>query len=336
MKRVGNLYHRIADPDNLRLAFVKAAKGKADRREVIRYRTQLDWNLARLRTQLLNHNPDIGQYRFFQVSDPKSRQICAASFPERVLHHAIMNICEPVLDSCAIHDSYACRKGKGQRKAVARAQRFSRKNEWYLKLDIRKYFDSIDHQVTRELLARRFKDRDLLELFGMLLSTYSSTLGRGKGVPIGNLISQHLANFYLGLMDHWLKEECRVRYYLRYMDDFLVLAGDRAELLELLRRIENFLEERLCLCLKNNIQLNRCVQGIPFLGYRVFPGTIRLGVRSKKRFVRKFKEYEKKVVTGIWDEKILVRHLEPLIDFTMAAGAASFRRHVINRHGVSL
>ena len=201
MKRAGNLYRLIVEPDNLRLAFCKAVKGKHDRLEVIGFRENLEENLQKIRHQLLLHAPDIGHYRFFRIHDPKPRSICAASFPERVLHHAIMNICEPILDSYAICDSYACRKNKGCHKALARARHFARNNNWYLKLDIRKYFDSIDHDVVMRLLSRRFKDRELLLLFEKLLATYHVELD--KGLPIGSLISQHLANFYLGLFDHW-------------------------------------------------------------------------------------------------------------------------------------
>lgn len=213
MKRAGDLYASITEPDNLQLAFYKAAKGKHDRHEVILFRKALDDNLSLLRRQLIQRCPDVGHYRFFQVRDPKPRRICAASFPERVLHHAIMNICDPVLERYAIHDSYACRKGKGTIRALERARIFSRRNGWYLKLDIRRYFDSVDQKIMLNLLRRKFKDQKLLHLFEQLLDTYQTE--PGKGLPIGNLISQHLANFYLGFFDHWIKESLRVRCYLR-------------------------------------------------------------------------------------------------------------------------
>lgn len=119
MKRAGGLYHRICAYENQRLAFWKAARGKRDRREVIAFRKDFDTNIRKLREGLRTRRPDIGRYRFFQVHDPKPRNICAAAFPERVLHHAVMNICEPVLDAYAVYDSYACRKGKGNRQALA-------------------------------------------------------------------------------------------------------------------------------------------------------------------------------------------------------------------------
>jgi hypothetical protein len=332
MKRVGNLYASIAEPDNLRLAYCKAARGKHARSEVVRFREDLAGNLTLLQQQLVRQKPDIGHYLFFQVLDPKPRNICAASFPERVLHHAVMNICEPVLERYAINDSYACRKGKGCIRALQRAQLFSQKNGWYLKLDIRHYFDSISHEIMTRLLRRRFKDKDLLNLFAQLLATYH--IGQGKGVPIGNLVSQHLANFYLGHLDHWVKETLRVRCYLRYMDDFILFADNRVQLTRQLATIRNFLDNQLQLRLKDNVQLNQCRYGIPFLGFRVYPGCIRLGVQSKNRFRVKFRQYERKFFIGQWTEKELVRHIEPMLGFTYTASSQAFRKHVIRRYGV--
>ncbi len=158
MARGRGLYHQIAEPDNLRLAFRKAAMGKADRREVVAYRRDLAANLVRLRSHLLSGDVPIGTYRLFTILDPKERIICAASFGDRVLHHAVMNICEPELERYAIFDTYACRPGKGLHRAVARGTGVTRRYPWYLKLDIRKYFDSIHHAT---LLQQRQRDLPL-------------------------------------------------------------------------------------------------------------------------------------------------------------------------------
>jgi RNA-directed DNA polymerase len=332
MKRAGNLYPSICVTDNLRLAFYKAARGKHARPEVDLFRKNLDRNLSLLQQQLILRNPDIGHYRFFQVRDPKPRRICAASFPERVLHHAVMNVCEPALDRYAIYDSYACRKGKGSICALERTRSFSLKNGWYLKLDISRYFDSINHGVMLRLLHRRFKDKALLQVFSQLLATYHTE--PGKGLPIGNLVSQHLANYYLGHLDHWIKETVRVRCYLRYMDDFILFSRSRQKLKQQLGSIHNFLEDHLQLQLKDNIQLNRCRYGIPFLGFRVYSHVIRLGVQSKKRFREKIRQYERKFIAGQWTENELIRHVEPLLGFTFAASSKNYRKHVIQEYGV--
>ncbi|MEZ4599557.1 MAG: reverse transcriptase/maturase family protein [Syntrophotaleaceae bacterium] len=332
MKRTGNLYPKIAEPDNLRLAFNKAVRGKRSRNEVIRFQRRLDENLAELHRQLIEERVAVGDYRFFTVHDPKQRLICAAAFPERVLHHAVMNVCEPVLDAYALDDSYACRKGKGSQRALERARYFTGRYGWYLKLDIRRYFDSIDHAVLLGLLRRRFKDRRLLALLERIFDSYETC--PGKGLPIGNLVSQHMANFYLGYLDHWLKEERRVPGYVRYMDDFVLFADEKQRLLQELAQIRRFLEERLQLALKDNVQLNRCRRGLPFLGFRVLPGSIRLAPRSRRRFVEKFCHYEGLWNEGVWDESTLARHMTPLVEFTRAGRATGFRRHVLEQYGV--
>jgi hypothetical protein len=333
MKRASGLYQQIHTYENLCLAFWKAARGKQDRKEVIAFRGDFEKQIRKLQGELRRHAPEIGHYRFFKVYDPKLRSICAASFPERVLHHAIMNLCEPLLESYAIHDTYACRKGKGNRKALARAQHFARRYGWYLKLDIKKYFDSIDHGILLRLLARRFKDKDLLLLFDKLFDTYHTR--PGKGMPIGNLISQHLANFYLGGFDHWIKAERKIKGYLRYMDDMLVFGRHRVLLKAELEKIIQYLHGKLDLQLKAGTQLNRCCRGFTFLGYRVFPGRIMLSQRSRRRFLHKFKHYEQKWHEGRWSTAELARHMEPLIEFTRAAGATGLRRSAIDRFGVS-
>lgn len=331
MKRAGNLYLKIAVPDNLRLAFLKAARGKQDRPEVIAFRARFESNIMGLRQEMLNRKVKLGDYRFFCVHDPKKRLICAASFRERVLHHAIMNVCEETLDGYSIFDSYACRKGKGGRKAIERARGFSGRFNWYLKLDIAKYFNSIAHKILLGQLERRFKDRDLLDLFRRILNTYATL--PGKGLPIGNLISQHMANFYLGYFDHWIKEVRGIRGYVRYMDDFVLWGADKRMLKEQLEDVEQWLKENLDLKLNRKIQLNRCSRGMPFLGYRVFPGKIRLASSSKKRFVRKFRNYETAFVGGIWSEAALCRHMTPLVEFTRGADSAGFRANAISRFG---
>jgi hypothetical protein len=318
VKRAGALYDAIAEPENLRRAWLAARRGKRQRAEVRRFAARLDIELERLRRGLLGEIPlELGRYRYFMVYDPKPRMICAAAFPERVLHHAVMNICEPVLEGYAIYDSYACRRGKGGLKAVERAQHFCRGFTWYLKIDMRKYFDSIDHRILLDLLARRFREKRLLRLFAELLQTYETAPGRG--LPIGNLVSQHLANFYLGRFDHWLKEVERRRGYLRYMDDCLLFARERRELKELLPRLREFLAAELDLRIKDDYQLNRTANGIPFLGYRVFAGRLRLRPASLRRLRRKFRLYERLYRAGVWDERQLQEHAGALLAFARRA-----------------
>jgi retron-type reverse transcriptase len=332
MKTAKNLYPRLSSPENLREAFNKAARGRSADAEVVAFRRNFDANIETLRQQLLGKRFALGRYHFFTIRDPKVRTICAAAFPERVLHHAIMNVCEPVFEAYHIADSYACRKNRGNARAVERAQHFARRQAWYLKLDIAKYFDSIDHGIALDLLSRRFRDTDLLFLFAAILDSYHVV--PGKGIPIGNLFSQHLANLYLGLFDHWMKETRRVKAYLRYMDDFLLFADDNETLREELEEITRYLGDTLRLRLKYNIQLNRVALGVPFLGYRVFPACVRLNARSKYRFSEKYRNYERLYCEGRWSEKELSVHMEALCAFTQQSDSLAFRRFCIERFGV--
>ena len=332
MKRIKNLYPRLAKDENLREAFRKAARGRRMEPEVLAFGQNLTVNLERMGDQFRQRKYDLGDYHFFVIRDPKVRSICAASFPERVFHHAVMNVCETVFEKYHIFDSYACRKGKGNLRAVARARQFAGRNAWFLKLDIAKFFDNIDHQIALRLLGRLFGDPDLLNLFEEMLASYH--VRPGQGVPIGNLFSQHLANFYLAHLDHWLKEERHIKPYLRYMDDCILFAGEKKLLLQELAAIKCFLEDELKLELKSNIQLNRTITGVPFLGYRIFPGHVRLTTESLKRFSRKYRAYEQNYCQGQWSARELADHLESLCSFVQNSDSLGFRRFFIERFGV--
>jgi retron-type reverse transcriptase len=324
---------KIADAENLRLAFWKAAKGKRGKADCLAFREHLDEDLAALGAELLAGDVPVGDYQYFKVHDPKERLICAATFRERVLHHALMNVCEPVLERAAVFDSYACRKGKGRLLAVERAQGYARTHRWFLKMDIRKYFDSIHHETLRGFLARKFKDPVLLVLFDRIIGSYHTTPGRG--LPIGNLTSQHFANFYLARLDRFLKEELRRGAYVRYMDDFVVWGESGHELREVCERVQTFLTAELKLELKGNTAINRTAFGMDFLGYRLFPSTVRLARRSKVRFTRKFRRYEAAQRCGQWTDLILQQRMQALLAFVMPAESGAFRRHVLQRFGVA-
>ena len=332
MRRENNLYPKIAEPENLRLAFWKAQRGKRHRPDVQAFRADLDLNLDRLRSTLLDESLSLGVYHYFTVRDPKVRQICAASFHDRVLHHAVMNVCEPVFERYAITDTYACRPGKGTHRAVARAQEFARRFPFLLRMDISRYFDNIDHRVLMRLLARRFKDRQLLRLFDRILETYQTRCG--KGLPIGNLTSQHFANYYLGALDHHVKEVLQVRGYLRYMDDFMLFGKTRHEMRRRLADIREFLSNELSLELKDGVQLKATHSGVSFLGFRVFPFRTGLTSRSRRRFVTKLRLYEEEFLSGKLSENDLSRRMQAAVGFTEWADAAGFRRRVIAEYGV--
>jgi len=323
MKRETSLIEKIADPDNLRLAFWKARKAKEGKLEVTEFRKNLDENLLSLRNELLSSNLEVGKYHYFTIYDPKERLICAASFKERILHHAIMNICHANFEKFQVFDSYASRKGKGTYAALERAEDFHMKNNWFLKLDIRKYFDSIDHCILKQMLDKRFKDKTLLTIFNCIIDSYH--IESGKGLPIGNLTSQYFANHYLGLADHYIKEKLQVSAYVRYMDDMVIWGNDKNWLLKIGYAFQSFIESELSLFLKP-FCLNSTDKGLPFLGYFLFPARIMLNKNSRKRFKYKLIHYSGKLQRDEWSQLEYQAHILPLIAFTKHANTFNLRR----------
>lgn len=328
MRRSNDLLPLISDPDNLRLASWKAAKGKRYTAAVLNFQEDLDANLRQLREQIQSGKVEVGDYRYFKVYEPKERQICASAFREQVLHHALMNVCHETFDRALIHDSYASRNGKGTYAALDRAKLFTRKYAWFLKLDVRKFFESIHHDVMKRQLARLFKEERLLQIFYTIIDSYEAHPDRG--VPIGNLTSQYFANHYLSELDHIIKEKLRIKAYIRYMDDMVLWHNDKEELKSVLKSVQSFLESRLCCMLKPSV-LKCSKQGVPFLGYRIFPYHVRLLQKSKQRFIRKLTCIEANYQSGAWTEEICARHALPLIAFTNHADGKAFRKNVLLR-----
>lgn len=329
MTREGHIIEAIAMPDNLRAAFWQAAKGKRAKGDCRRFQEGLDVHLEGLRADLLSGQAPVGEYHFFRIHDPKPRLICAAAFRERVLQHAVMNVCEPVLERAAVFDSYACRKGKGRLAAVGRARRFARRFEYFLKMDVRKYFDSVDHSVLIESLARKFKDAAVLELFERIIASYHTA--PGKGLPIGNLTSQHFANFYLGAMDRYTKERLKRRGFVRYMDDCVVWGDSGRELRAVYSAVSAFACDHLKVEIKMPPIIGRTVHGMDFLGYRIYADKCRLARRSKTRFIQRLRRYEQAYLAGEWSELKLQQRVQALLAFVMKAQSDAFRRHVLRR-----
>lgn len=318
MKRSGNLYKNISELENLELAFWKAQRGKSAKKAVINFRRNLSQNLKEIRMELLGNRVRMGDYHFFTIYDPKKRTICAAPFRERIIQHAVVNLCKDRFEKFQIYDSYACRKGKGMDACLNRALKFCKRFKWYLKIDIHKYYDSINHRILLELLGKLFKDKELLFFFSNLIDTYEVTPGRG--IPIGNLLSQYFANMYLAVFDHEIKDRLRIKGYIRYMDDCLVFSDEKTELVDLELKIKDFVRRRLDLEL-NRPQLNRCVYGIPFLSYRVYPDRLRLSLKAKKRFCKGIKEADRAENS----EKALA-----LLAFVNRADSLDFRKRYLS------
>jgi RNA-directed DNA polymerase len=335
MKRTGKLFERILERENFRLAVSKAARGKRQRPDARHFLERLDDNLKEMMDQVWAGTYPLGRFRQFVTYDPKERVITAPCFPERVLHHAIMNVCEPIFDRWLIDDTFACRKGRGRLLALQRAQRFAGKHTYFLKLDIRKYFDSIPHDRLLGRLARLFKDRPLLTLFARVVRSFRG--GIGKGVPIGSLTSQHLANFYLGWFDRFIKEHLQFTGYVRYMDDMALWAHDPGDLRAALQAGECFLHDELGLDLKPWPYLNRTRHGMDFLGCRVFREHTTLNRHSRVRFQRRLRQLEQACEAGRLSERHLQERATAMVAFTRTAGISSwrFRRAVLQKLSVS-
>lgn len=323
MKRAGNLLAQMVDRDNLREATHKALRGKRARREAIAFTSRLDDNLATLSEGLRQGTFPFGSFHQFIIHDPKKRLISAPCFAERVAHHAIMNVCEPILDRWLIDDTFACRVGRGRIAALRRTQANAHRSRYFLKLDIRKYFDSISHRQLLQRLSRRFKDKQVLDLFAKIVGSFCGPLARG--LPIGSLMSQHFANFYLGWFDRFIKETLHLPGYVRYMDDMAIWNDDKNVLREVLKTSATWLADELDLSLKDYPFVNRTQGGMDFLGCRVFPGHMVLNRRSRVRYRAKLRWLEDQFQAGSLTELQLQQRATALTAFTRTEGVSSWR-----------
>ena len=283
MKRQG---HLIADYENLLWAYWKAQRGKKAKAEVLAYGQNLETNLNQLQLDILNGTCEIGNYNFFKIYEPKERQICAANFSERVLHHAIMNVCHQSFENFQVFDSYATRQNKGTYAAIDRAMFFQKKFPFYMKIDCKKYFDSIDHAILKSQLYRRFKDEKLLTLMFQIIDSYNTNLN--KGLPIGNLTSQYFANHYLAHADRYLTETLKIPAMVRYMDDLILWHHDKIELAKVGELFKSYCSTHLKLNFKHQYQ-NRTEFGVSFLGGYLWKNHITLNRSSKQRLINKYK-----------------------------------------------
>lgn len=328
MKRTGYLLDKIIDLNNLYLAFYKAQKGKSLKPDVIQFRKNLNTNIIQLREQILTGTVEIGNYHYFTIYDPKERVICAAPFKQRVLHHAVMNVCHPLFDRHLIADCFASRIGKGTFAALNKAKLNNSNYRWFLKLDFRKYFNSIDHAILKQQLCKLFKDKQILELFDKIIQSYHFV--PQKGVPIGNLTSQYFANHYLSEADHYVKQTLQIPAYVRYMDDMVLWHNNKEKLLEAGSLLQQYTECRLKLTLKP-FCLNQNEKGLPFLGFQINCNYVKLSPGSKHRFISKAKEYEYNLRQGLWSQKQYSAHITPLIAFTENANATELRNNFFNK-----
>jgi RNA-directed DNA polymerase len=322
--------HAFSFP-RLHQAWQRARRGAGGSTACLAFGFQLEPELLRLEEELLSGRYRPGGYRLFTVREPKPRLIAEAPFRDRVVHHALVAVLEPLWEPGFHPDSYATRKGKGTHRAVRRAQQLLRAHRWYLKSDIRSYFASVDLQVLLRLVAERLRDARTLEMLARVLHSDP----RLPGLPIGNLTSQFLANVYLDGFDHWLAEEQCLPALLRYMDDFVLFHDDKAELLALRPRLSEWLREQRGLELKPHAtRINQRRHGLGFLGTRIFPGTIRLRRQNVKRSLGKLARREWELQQGWIEEDALAASAQSLLANLAYWNTATLRKNVFSGKGL--
>jgi len=284
MKRIGNLYAKICSVENLQRADSIARKGKLKQPGVLAHDKNRDANIQTLHEMLINKTYATSEYTTFTIREPKERLIFRLPyFPDRITHHAVMNIMEPLFVSVFTADTYSCIKNRGIHAAangVKQALRDIPATQYCLKLDIRKFYPTVDHDTLKQLLRRKIKDNDLLWLLDGIIDS-------AEGLPIGNYLSQYFANFYLTYFDHWMKEQRQVKYYFRYADDMVILSPSKAYLHQLLSDIRQYLDVNLKLEVKHNYQVFPVSKrGIDFVGYVFFHTHTLLRKSIKQNFAK--------------------------------------------------
>ena len=301
MKRYGNLWPQIVEFENLLYAARKAQRSKRYRASVLAFNYNLEQELHQLQRELITQTYQPGDYRTFEITDPKPRLISAAPYRDRVVHHALCNVIVPLMDRSFIDDTYANRQGYGTHRALARFIQFARTSRYVLQCDIRKYFPSIDLEILKGQMRRKIRCRQTLWLLERLIDHSNeqepvldyflgddllTPLNRRHGLPIGNLTSQFLANVYLDGFDHFVKEQLKVRKYLRYVDDFSLFSDDWQFLADARVAIEDYLATLRLKIHPVKSQLFETAQGANFVGFRVipmgdrFPRDVRVRVRN--------------------------------------------------------
>jgi retron-type reverse transcriptase len=356
-------FEKIISLENLFLAWKEFKKGKRKKVDVQEFEFNLEDNLFQLHRELKDRTYQHSNYTAFSVNDPKPRKIHKAIVRDRVLHHAIFRILYPIFDKGFIFDLYSCRIGKGTRRAVNRLEKFCRKlsrnntkNIFALKCDIKRFFNSIDQDVLLKIIKHKIKDEDAIWLVDRIIKSFpdmdsrfrgNDRDGRGNdsekggndknagrndnlGLPLGNVTSQLFANIYLDKLDQFIKHKLKIRYYLRYCDDFVILAENRSCFASVIAEIEKFLARELKLFLHpDKIIIRKYHQGIDFLGYVVLPHYRVLRTKTKKRILRKSSINQQKVANGLMSKKSLNQSMQSYLGILKHCCGYKIKKRVV-------
>ncbi|WNZ49187.1 RNA-directed DNA polymerase [Leptolyngbya boryana CZ1] len=325
MKRYGNLWADVVAFENLLQASRQAQQGKRYRPNVLEFNYNLDQELFRLQSELVQKTYTPGNYRTFRIRDPKSRLISAAPYRDRIVHHALCNVIVPIIERTFIADSYANRVGYGTHRALKRFTQFARSSRYILQCDLRKYFPNLDHEILKAILRQKIKCPDTLWLIDRIIDGSNpqgeeaeyfpgddllSPLQRRKGLPIGNLTSQFFANVYLNGFDHFVKEQLRAKQYLRYVDDFALFSDDRAFLEDARDAIADYLTTLRLKLHPIKSQLFETRHGANFVGFRILPDRIRVCNSNLRRSRPRFRKLQQVYASGQISLADLVQRLQ--------------------------
>lgn len=332
-------YFDLINIENIFQVWGMFRKGKGKRKDVQLFERNLEDNLFALHRCLKDKTYQHGKYGSFYIQDPKQRHIHKAEVKDRVVHHLLYEFLYELFDPLFVYDSYSCRIKKGTHKGVARLTKLLRKVSknntrkcWVLKCDIKKFFHTIDHEILLRLLAKKVKDGDIIWLLTQIIESFHSEFGKGKGAPLGNLTSQIFANIYLNEFDQFVKHKLKIRYYLRYADDFLILGTNREELFQCINTLKWFLGKSLKLELHpKKVIVKKHAQGIDFLGYVVFPHYCLPRAKTRKRIFKKLKIKIEELGTGKIPRESFNQTIQSYFGFLVHANSYGLTQRLKNQ-----
>jgi len=342
MKIYKDLYWLIISPAALFRAWNVFKEDKKNKLDVMDFELNLEENIFDLYRNLKNGTYKHGPYKGFWIHDPKLRRIHKATVRDRVLHHAIFNVLNPIFEPTFIPNSFSCRIGKGTHKGmkkVAEMLRIVSQNNtrqcYALKCDIRKFFDSIDHDILIKIISKRIKDGKVMILMREIIESYVASrpnLFERRGVPIGNLTSQIFANIYMNEFDQFAKQALKIKSYARYTDDFIVVSTDKVYLENLIVKIQEFLRIKLYLELHpKKVTITKHIRGVDFLGYVILPKHIKLRTKTKRKIPKKIQQMVERYKQGKITELTLYSSLQSYLGVLSHANAYNLSQEIQNK-----
>lgn len=357
MKTLKNVFEQVVDYDNLYRAYLNARLCKRYRYEVLNFSAHLEDNLVKLQKELIDRTYTLGKYREFYIYEPKKRLIMAQPFKDRVVQWAIYQVLNPVFAQGYITDSYACIKERGTHKAVKRLHYWLRQvgkkpeKYYFLKLDISKYFYRIDHDVLMGILKRKIHDDDMIFLLDKIVNSSETNFGlppgkspgevkrsdrvSEKGMPVGNLSSQMFANLYLNELDQYCKRTLGIHFYVRYMDDVIILHQDKDQLHEWKRIIDTFLKEKLQLDLNEKTCIRPITLGVEFCGYKIWNTHIKLRKSTALKMKRNLKKLQKEYEAGEVTVEEAKQTISSYLGILKHCDSYSLKRTIFGEYGSS-